>query len=108
MSMGDPADLYIYPGNDINFEGAQALAESLKLNTALTQLNLTSILEFVDLLFACPWCDPADFLLLDNKIGSEGTQALAESLKQNTTLNQLNLTSMSELYGFITCMSMVR
>ena len=48
------------------------------------------------------------FLYSDNKIGSKGAQALAESLKQNTTITQLNLESMSELCGFIVCMSMAR
>ena len=38
-----------------------------------------------------------------NKIGSEGIKTLAESLKQNTTLTQLNLESMSELGGFDVC-----
>ena len=36
-----------------------------------------------------------------NSIGSEGAQALAESLKKNTTLTQLNLESMSELSEFM-------
>ncbi len=34
---------------------------------------------------------------LDNDIGPEGAQALAEGLKQNTTLTRLNLEGMSEL-----------
>jgi hypothetical protein len=45
------------------------------------------------------------FLYLGNGIGSEGAQALAESLKQNTTLTQLNLggTLMTEIvHMFIT------
>ena len=33
----------------------------------------------------------------DNYIGDEGASALAESLKQNTTLTDLNLEGMSEL-----------
>ena len=34
-------------------------------------------------------------------MGSEGVQALAESLKQNATLTQLNLEGMSEMDEFI-------
>ena len=37
------------------------------------------------------------FIFIDNKIGSEGAQALAESLNQNTTLMQLNLWGMPQL-----------
>ena len=37
----------------------------------------------------------------DNRIGSEGAQALAESLKMNTTLTQFNLSGMSELSEFM-------
>ena len=48
------------------------------------------------------------FYFADNEIGSKGAQALAESLKLNTTLTQLNLGSMSELGGFIVCMTTVR
>ena len=48
------------------------------------------------------------FYFSDNGIGSEGAQALAESLKENITLTQLNLGCMSELGGFIICMSTVR
>lgn len=33
-----------------------------------------------------------------NGIGVEGTHALAESLNQNTTLTELNLTRMLEIY----------
>ena len=47
------------------------------------------------------------FYSVDNGIGSEGAQALAESLKQNTTLTQLNLGGMSELVGFTVILSMV-
>jgi len=33
--------------------------------------------------------------VIDNEIGADGARALAESLKQNTTLTQLNLEGMS-------------
>src|SRR4051812_29764205 len=45
--------------------------------------------------------DQANILYLGDNIGSEGAQALAESLKQNTTLTQLNLSCMSELNEFL-------
>ena len=47
--------------NAIGDEGAAALAEALKVNTALTWLDLK-----------------------DNEIGDEGAAALAEALKVNT------------------------
>ncbi|NGX62299.1 MAG: hypothetical protein K940chlam9_01796, partial [Chlamydiae bacterium] len=54
--------------NDIGDYGAQAIAESLKVNTSLTYLNLTF-----------------------NDIGDYSAQAIAESLKVNTSLTYLNL-----------------
>ena len=36
----------------------------------------------------------------DNSIGDEGARALAESLKQNTTLTELNLESTSDLVDY--------
>ena len=38
------------------------------------------------------------YLYSDNSIGDEGAHALAESLKQNNTLTDLNLKGMFELY----------
>ena len=64
--------MHICSGNFIGAEGSCALAESLKQNTTLTQLDLAG-----------------DFL------GTNGARALAESLKQNTTLTQLDLSCMS-------------
>src|ERR1700735_2032428 len=50
----------------------------------------------------CVFAHPPPSLLFishfsDNSIGHEGARALAESLKQNTTLTSLNLECMSEL-----------
>ena len=52
--------------NKIGPEGAQAIAEALKTNSSLQYL-----------------------VLMFNKIGSEGVQALAEALKKNKTLHKL-------------------
>ena len=54
--------------NNVGVEGAKALAEALKTNTALTSLDLYR-----------------------NSVGDEGAKALAESLKTNTALTSLNL-----------------
>ncbi|XP_011270823.1 hypothetical protein CAOG_09090 [Capsaspora owczarzaki ATCC 30864] len=55
-------------GNRIGEAGAQAIAEALKMNTTLTQLDLQL-----------------------NQIGDEGAQAIAEALRANTTLTWLKL-----------------
>ena len=41
------------------------------------------------------------YLCSESKIGSEGVRNLAQPLKQNTTLTQLNLEGTSELSGFM-------
>ena len=86
---------YSYLDNNIGPEGACALAESLKQNTALINLILTSMLELHELLFvAAPWDISRPiraYSYLGNKIGAEGAYALAKSLKQNITLTQLDL-----------------
>ena len=56
--------------NEISDEGAKALAEALKVNTALQKLDL-----------------------YENKISDEGAKALAEALKVNTALQGLGLVS---------------
>src|SRR5579859_5118575 len=87
-------------GNKIGSEGALALAESLKQNTTLTNLNLESTSELSGLMF----CMRVVILIsgmfcLVNEIGYEGALALAESLKQNTTLANLILSCTSESNG---------
>jgi hypothetical protein len=47
-------------------------------------------------------------ICLDNKIGDQGACALAESLKQNTTLTQLNLESMLEISVGLFLMQVMR
>ncbi|XP_004348395.2 pelle/IL-1 receptor associated Kinase [Capsaspora owczarzaki ATCC 30864] len=56
------------PNRSLREDGAQAIAEALKVNTALTQLDLHN-----------------------NQIGDAGAQAIAEALKVNTALIQLDL-----------------
>src|SRR5271163_747311 len=46
-------------GNNISDEGARALAESLKQNTTLTELNLIGMLELHKLLFVAARRDKA-------------------------------------------------
>src|SRR3954466_8113856 len=96
--------IFICSGCGIGSEGAQALVESLKQNTTLTQLNLESMSELGGFIVCMSMVRSSIFFIYPGDIGSEGAQALAESLKQNTTLTQLNLESMSELGGFIVCM----
>ena len=78
-------------GNGIGAEGASELSEALKTNTTLYALNL--------------FCEQEESVedgwILDiannqhqqavNNIGAEGTRALSEALKTNTTLYALNL-----------------
>ena len=45
-------------------------------------------------------CIKLIFLYSGNSIGSEGAQALAESLEQNTTLTELYLYGIFELRGY--------
>ena len=89
--------------NNIGNEGAHALAESLKQNTALTKLNLggtstkSQCCYTIRVTFQSDLCIFVHFLdgFISNKIGDDGARALAESLKQNTTLTSLNLKSTS-------------
>lgn len=98
--------LVLFLDNDIGAEGADALAESLRLGTALEKLNLGSmsivliLFYFYILLlhgriqFGYMYFYSSSGQSLGNNVGVEGTRALAESIKQNTTLSQLILYSM--------------
>ena len=86
--------------NKIGAEGGRALVESLKQNTTLTQLNLESMSKISVWLFKLGGSIQLTRIFVhvsENDIGDEGARALAESLKQNATLTQLNLGSMSEI-----------
>src|SRR3954468_954169 len=49
--------IFSYSGNGIGSEGAQALAESLKENTTLTQLNLRCMSDLSEFMFTSTWRD---------------------------------------------------
>ena len=72
--------------NKIGPDGARAIAEALKTNTTLTQLNL-DVMEMNSV--SCDLDINSQFP--GNKIGPDGTKTIAEVLKTNTTLTQLNL-----------------
>ena len=74
--------------NSIGAEGAQALAEALKTNGALTTLDLSS--EALKTNVALTTLN-----LRKNSIGDEGALALAEALKTNGALTTLGLRSNS-------------
>ena len=73
------------------------------MNATLTQLNIYSISSFCGWIYVCIlWFDLADNLwIIDNSIGSEGGKALAEALKVNAMLMQLNLSGMSSFCEWI-------
>ena len=76
-----------HTNNKINDEGAKAIAETLKTNTTLTELDFSVSLEhrFIRVLM------PFDTLPTDNKIRIEGAEAIGEALKANTSLTIINL-----------------
>ena len=53
-----------YLGNSIGDEGARALAEALKLNTTLTELNLSGMSNLDRLLSIAIWKYPTDNLFM--------------------------------------------
>lgn len=80
--------------NEIDAEGARNLANALKQNKNLTELNLSCMSR--DLLFEGQSLYSADRTyvfahILGNIIGDDGACALAMSLEYNKTLTQLNL-----------------
>ncbi len=86
-------------GNYLEDEKARNLAEYLKQNTSLTELNLQSMSSLGRLLMEL--CDEilmtASAILFLENVGDNGAYALAEYLKENTTLIRLNLQCMSGL-----------
>lgn len=60
-----------------------AIAEALKINTFITDLNVWSIKIIIQFSLS--------HFLNENKIGDEGAEAIGELLKLNTTLTDLNL-----------------
>ena len=84
-------------GNSIRCNGACILAKALKQNKTLTQLDISGMLELHIKLFVCGWMmgsgsQPVNARsYLGRDIWAEGACALAEALRQNTTLTQLNI-----------------
>ncbi|KJE94543.1 hypothetical protein CAOG_05175 [Capsaspora owczarzaki ATCC 30864] len=82
--------------NTVGDAGAQAIAEALKVNTTLTQLDLPynqigdvgahAIAQALKVNTTV-----TKLYLLRNQIGDVGAQAIAEALKGNTTLTHVNL-----------------
>ena len=82
----------VFAGNNIGDEGAKALAEALKVNQGLQDLNLTcrknDTYYFISASLFPSFHWPS---FIGNNIGSEGAKALAEALKVNQSLQNLNL-----------------
>ena len=72
--------------NEIGAEGGRAIAEALKTNTSLTELNLGLTQQPQQQHFSF-----SHFQITANNIGSEGCRAIAATLKTNTSLTELNL-----------------
>ena len=67
-------------GCEIDSTGASAIAEYLKLNSSLTQLDLNSTKYSL-----------INSFLVENQIKSSGASGIAESLKLNSSLTKLYL-----------------
>lgn len=91
-------------GNEIGNEGAHALAQSLKQNATLMVLDLGGMLGLHENLIIAMRRDIAHDMRIcsctANKIGAMGAYVLAESLRQNTTLTELNLPGVLELHKY--------
>ncbi len=72
--------IYILIDNQIGAKGAEAIAEALKVNGSLQNLELTSIAVMLLI-----------YLLIANQIGDKGAEAIAEALKVNKVLQKLIL-----------------
>ena len=77
--------------NQIGYEGAKAISESLKINTSLTELNLWSDEMKWNEKEKMKWNEMKEWIV--NQIGTEGAKAISESLKINTSLTELDLRS---------------
>ena len=75
--------------NGIGAKGANALCESLKVNTTLTELNLRGKHKPIFITKAC--MRTPLYGLTDNCIDDVGAQSLGYALKKNTVLIELDL-----------------
>jgi Ran GTPase-activating protein (RanGAP) involved in mRNA processing and transport len=89
----------VQAGNQIGNEGAKAIAQALKANTSLQQLDLVRCTPFVLMLFLFYLVTVLCFRLrvltravqAGNYVGVEGAEAIAEALRCNTSVHQLSL-----------------
>ena len=88
---------FAFTGSSIGETGATSLSESLKSNTTLKKLNLSSE-DKKDIQKTSINNSLFSFLYspTGNKIGDAGATSLSESLKSNTTLMKLNLSGEDE------------
>ena len=85
--------LFISTVNKVGETGATSLSEALKLNTALTKLNMGSNTKERRHTKDIHQQIPLSFLLAStgNSIGDTGATSLGEALMSNTTLTDLDL-----------------
>src|SRR4051794_33646029 len=92
---------YCILGNNIEDEGGCSLAESLKQNTTLVKLNFgcKSNLDrlLIEIMSISSLQSMHDYFYSVNKTGREGACGLAEVLKLNTTLTELNIKGTSTI-----------
>ena len=96
LGFDDMFEIELSTDNSIGETGVKSLSESLKSNTTLTELNLSSEDKRKKTHKRHPsTIHSFSFLILStgNNIGDTGVSSLSESLKSNTTLNTLNLGS---------------
>ena len=78
--------------NRIGADGVQAIAEALRVNQTVAQIDLKSMCRSDDGEHA--WdCTDLSRACVGNKIGVEGARVLAEALKRNQTLARIDLSS---------------
>ena len=79
--------------NGIGDEGASKISESLKVNTTLTKLNLYGDEKKKKKQWKREVNENERNKWTGNIIGDEGASKISESLKVNTTLTELSLSS---------------
>lgn len=79
--------------NQLGSEGVKGMSIGLKVNTALTKLNLSC--EFMNEIKTTGRNNHISWIWIavgqDNMIGADGIQFLSEALQFNTTLTELNI-----------------
>ncbi len=80
-------------GCSIADDGACALADMLRFNTALTELDLVGVVCLEDWVFLCSWCACVWLLCVQrrNPISKSGVAALNEALQSNKILKLLHV-----------------